>query len=59
MKESTKDKAEGKMHQVKGSIKEGIGSAVDDHQLEFEGKAEKYKGIIQEKIGSVEKILEK
>jgi len=28
MKSSTKDKAEGKMHQVKGSIKESGGKAV-------------------------------
>lgn len=59
MKSSTKDKAQGKMHQVKGAMKEGIGIAVKDKDLEVEGKIETFKGKIQENIGSVEKIMGK
>lgn len=57
MKSSTKDKAKGKMHQVKGAIKEGIGIATDDHELEVNGKVETIKGKVQEKVGLIEKVL--
>lgn len=59
MKSSTENKAKGKMHQVKGAIKEGIGIATDDHELEIKGKTETFKGKVQEKVGSIEKILGK
>ncbi|MFA6009539.1 MAG: CsbD family protein [Desulfobacteraceae bacterium] len=59
MKSSTKDRAEGKMHQVKGSIKEGIGIAVKDRELEVDGKVEVIKGKVQEKTGLIEKVLGK
>ncbi len=59
MKSSTKNNAEGKMHQVKGKIKETVGKVVDNDELENEGKVENAKGKIQEKIGEVEKIIEK
>ena len=59
MKSSTKDKAEGKIHQIKGALKEGIGSAVKDRDLEIEGKVETVQGKIQEKIAEVEKVLGK
>jgi len=59
MKSSTKDNAEGKMHQVKGKIKETVGKAVGNNDLEAEGKVEKLDGKIQEKIGQVEKVVGK
>ena len=59
MKPSTKDNAEGKMHQVKGAIKEVAGKIVNNHNLEAEGKGEKLGGKIQEKIGEIEKVVEK
>ncbi len=59
MKSSTKDNAEGKMHQVKGKIKETVGKAVGNDDLEAEGKVEKLDGKIQEKIGQVEKVVGK
>jgi len=58
MKSSTADKVEGKMHQVKGKIKEAVGSAVGNPRLEVEGKVEKAAGKAQEKIGQVEKVLD-
>lgn len=59
MKSSTKNRTEGKMHQIKGSIKEGIGAAVKDSKLEADGKIEVIKGKIQEKTGLIEKDMGK
>ena len=59
MKSSTKDNIGGKMHQVKGKIKETAGKVVGNRNLEGEGKDEKLGGKIQEKIGQVEKIVGK
>ena len=57
MKSSTKDNVEGKMHQVKGKIKETVGKAVGNPDLEAEGKVEKLEGKVQEKIGDVKKVV--
>jgi uncharacterized protein YjbJ (UPF0337 family) len=59
MKSSTKDKAEGKMHQVKGKIKEAVGKTVGNKDLEAEGKGENLEGKVQEKVGDVKKIVGK
>ena len=57
MKQSTKDKAKGKFHEVKGKIKEKVGRATNNPDLEAEGQVEKIGGKIQKKIGQVEKVL--
>ncbi|WP_373500062.1 CsbD family protein [Desulfococcus sp.] len=59
MKSSTKDNVEGKMHQVKGKIKETVGKAVGNPDLEAEGKVENLEGKIQEKVGDVKKVVGK
>lgn len=59
MKSSTRDKAEGKMHKVKGKIKATVGKAVGNPDLEAEGKVEKFEGQVQEKLGQIKKILDK
>ncbi len=59
MKSSTKNKAEGKMHQVKGKVKETIGKAVGNKDLEAEGRGEYLEGKVQEKVGDIEKVWEK
>lgn len=59
MKSSTKDKAEGTMHQVKGKIKEISGKAVGNESLEAEGKGEHFKGKVQAKVGDVKKVGKK
>ncbi|MBI5593448.1 MAG: CsbD family protein [Deltaproteobacteria bacterium] len=59
MKSSTKENTEGKMHQAKGKIKEIVGKAVGNRDLEAEGKIENLDGKIQEKLGQVEKIFGK
>ncbi len=57
MKESTKDKAKGKFHEVKGKVKEKVGQVTNDPDLEAEGQGEKIGGKILKKIGQVEKVL--
>ena len=57
MKPSTKDKAKGKFHEVKGKVKEKVGRATNNPDLEAEGQGEKIGGKIQKKIGQVEKVL--
>jgi uncharacterized protein YjbJ (UPF0337 family) len=59
MKSSTKDNVEGKMHQVKGKVKETVGKVVKNRGLESEGKIENLKGEVQEKIGEIEKVAGK
>lgn len=59
MKSSTKDHAEGKMHQTKGKIKEVVGKTVGNRDLEIEGKKENLEGKVQEKIGDIKKVLDK
>lgn len=59
MKDSTKDKIEGKLHEVKGAVKEKVGRAADDPELEAEGTDEKVAGKIQKKVGDIEKVIEK
>jgi uncharacterized protein YjbJ (UPF0337 family) len=59
MKGSTKDKAEGTFHEVKGKVKEVAGKLSDNPKLEAEGTGEKFAGKIQGKIGQVKKVLGK
>ena len=59
MKRSTKDKARGKFHKVKGRVKEKVGRAMNNPDLEAEGQVEKIAGKFQKKIGQVEKVLGK
>ncbi len=59
MKQSTKDKAKGKFHEVKGKVKEKVGRATNNPDLEAEGQVEKIGGKVQTKIGQVEKRLGK
>jgi uncharacterized protein YjbJ (UPF0337 family) len=59
MKSGTRDKAEGKMHQVKGKVKETVGRVVKDRDMEAEGIAENIGGKVQEKIGKVKKVVGK
>jgi uncharacterized protein YjbJ (UPF0337 family) len=57
MKQSTKDKAKGKFHEVKGKVKEKVGRATNNPNLEARGQGEKFGGKVQKKIGQVEKVL--
>ena len=57
MKASTKDKIAGKIHVVKGKIKEEVGNATTDPNLEVSGNAEKNAGKVQKRIGRAEKAV--
>jgi len=59
MKSSTRDEAGGKLHQVKGKIKEIAGKVILDSDLEAEGKKENNAGKVQEKIGDIKKVVGK
>ena len=45
--------AEGKLDQMKGSVKEGFGALTGDRSTEAEGKMDRAKGKLQEKYGEV------
>jgi uncharacterized protein YjbJ (UPF0337 family) len=57
MKQSASDKARGEFHEVKGKVKEKIGRATNNPDLETEGQSEKISGKVQKKIGQAEKVL--
>jgi uncharacterized protein YjbJ (UPF0337 family) len=57
MKPSTENEIAGKVHEVKGAIKEKVGQLTDNPDLEGEGTGEKIGGKVQKKIGQVQKVL--
>jgi uncharacterized protein YjbJ (UPF0337 family) len=59
MKPSTKDEIAGKVHEVKGDIRDKVGKQTNDADLEAQGTGEKIAGKVQIKIGQVEKVVEK
>jgi uncharacterized protein YjbJ (UPF0337 family) len=58
MDDSTKDKVEGTLHDVKGTVKEKVGHLTNNPALEEEGTDQKVTGKIQKKVGDVEKVFE-
>ena len=59
MKPSTKDQVKGKLHEMKGEVKEKVGQFTNDPNLEAEGQGEKLAGKVQKKVGQIEKVFEK
>ena len=59
MKPSTENEIAGKVHEVKGKIKEKVGQLTNDPDLEAEGIGEKIGGKVQKKIRQVKKVLGK
>jgi uncharacterized protein YjbJ (UPF0337 family) len=59
MNPSTENKIAGKIHEVKGSIKEKVGQLTNDPDFEGEGIGESVAGKVQKKIGQLEKVFEK
>jgi len=57
MKPSSKDAVAGKIHEVKGTVKEKVGKLTKNPDLEAEGTVEKVAGRVQKKIGQVKKVL--
>lgn len=50
-----KDEMEGKFDRAKGSVKENVGRALDDRDLEAEGAADRAKGNVQEGWGTAKR----
>lgn len=50
-----KDEVEGKFDQAKGAVKEGVGRAVGDDEMEAEGSADRAGGKLQEGYGEVKR----
>jgi len=59
MKPSTTDQVEGKLHELKGDVKEKAGQVTNDPDLETKGQNEKIAGKVQKKVGQIEEVLEK
>jgi len=57
MKPSADDKATGKLHEVKGTIKEKVGQITDNPEIEADGKAEKNAGKAHTWVGKVEHLV--
>jgi len=57
MKPSTDDKTIGKLHEVKGAIKQKVGELTENSNLEADGRAEKNAGKVQNFVGKVEKAV--
>lgn len=58
MKSSTKDRIEGKFHELKGNVKEKAGQVTNNPTLAAEGSKEKLAGKIQKKVGQIEEVFE-
>jgi uncharacterized protein YjbJ (UPF0337 family) len=59
MKPSSENQVAGKIHEVKGAIKEKAGRIANNPDLEAEGTGEKIAGKVLKKIGQVRKVIEK
>ena len=59
MKSGTQNEVAGKIHELKGKIKQKIAQLTNNPGLEDEGTSEKIAGKVQKKIGQVEKVIEK
>jgi uncharacterized protein YjbJ (UPF0337 family) len=59
VKNSIKDQMEGKLHEVKGTLKQKAGQLINNPGLEQEGLVEKTAGKVQKKVGQIEQVFEK
>jgi len=57
MKPSTEDKTSGKLHEVKGAIRQKAGELTNSPNLEADGRAEKNTGKVQTAVGKIEKAV--
>ncbi len=58
MEQSTKDKAEGKAHEIKGAVKQKTGEIFHNEKMEADGAAERFEGKVQKNVGKVEAVVE-
>jgi len=59
MKQSTKDKIQGTVHELKGKAKQTMGQITKKPNLAADGDSEKLAGKIQKKVGQIERVFDK
>ena len=57
MKPSTRDKTAGKLHELKGAIRQKAGELTKNPKLEADGMDEKNTGKVQNVVGKIEKAV--
>ena len=57
MKPSTHDQAAGKLHELKGAVRQKAGELTKNTKLTAKGMAEKNAGKVQNAVGKVEKAV--
>jgi uncharacterized protein YjbJ (UPF0337 family) len=57
MKPSTQDETAGKLHELKGAVKQTAGKLTKNRNLEANGMAEKNAGKVQNVVGKIEKAV--
>ncbi len=58
MKNSTMNKAKGKMREMKGRVREGYGVATNNPDAEARGAGERVAGKLQKKVGEIQDVFE-
>ncbi len=58
-KQSTEDTATGKLHEIKGAIRQKAGELTGNQDLEVDGQAEKIAGKVLNFVGKIEKAVGK
>jgi uncharacterized protein YjbJ (UPF0337 family) len=56
---SSRDKAEGAWDKAKGNVKETVGKATDNRDLEAEGRGDQVKGGVEETKGKLKDAADK
>ena len=54
---SATDKIKGVANQVGGKVKEGVGKAIGNEQMQVEGMAQQVKGKTQQKVGEAKSTI--
>jgi uncharacterized protein YjbJ (UPF0337 family) len=52
------EQLEGKLEQARGTVKENVGDAIGNEQMEYEGKWDQAKGNVREGVGDVKEGLD-
>ena len=56
-KPSTQDETAGKLHELKGAVRQKAGELTNNSRLETDGMAEKNAGKVQNVVGKIEKAV--
>lgn len=59
MTTSTTDKVKGTLHEASGKVKEEVGKATGNEDLQDRGTAEKVGGTVERKVGEVKQVFGK